>query len=226
MRGHQPDHFTKEQYFQVEIFRATLDSQLHELDRSFSEKRMYLLSTSAKLIPRNKFKSFKGSDICELVKKYQPADFSQQDRYVLEQLKLFVADASNDVGLKDVSTLTDLCQLVVETARDKIYHLIDRLLRLLVTLPVSTASAERAFSSLKIIKTRLHNKMEDGNLANNLVVHIEREIAEKYNFEDILMEVKSMADRKADLQYHSFCSYQLSRRMSLKFPFVVVGWLR
>ena len=41
--------------------------------------------------------------------------------------------------------------------------------------------------------------MEDGNLANNLVVHIEREIAEKYNFEDILMEVKSMADRKADL---------------------------
>ena len=40
--------------------------------------------------------------------------------------------------------------------------------------------------------------MEDGNLANNLVVHIEHEIAEKYNFEDILMEVKSMADWKAD----------------------------
>ena len=74
MRGgharHQPDHFTKEQYFRVEIFRATLDSQLHELDRSFSEKIMDLLSTSAKLIPRNKFKSFKASDICELVKKY------------------------------------------------------------------------------------------------------------------------------------------------------------
>jgi len=138
----------------VEIFRATLDSQLHELDRSFSEKIMELLSTSAKLIPRNKFKSFKGSDICELVEKYYPADFSQQDMYGLEnQLKLFVPDASSDVELKNISTLTDLCQLLVETARDKIYHLIDRLLRLLVTLPVSTASAERAFSSLKIIKT-------------------------------------------------------------------------
>lgn len=56
MRGgrarHQPDHFTKEQYFRVEIFRATLDNQLHELDRRFSEKIMDLLSTSAKLIPR------------------------------------------------------------------------------------------------------------------------------------------------------------------------------
>ncbi|XP_044382616.1 zinc finger protein 862 isoform X1 [Triticum aestivum] len=204
MRGgrarHQPDHFTKEQYFRVEIFRATLDSQLHELDRRFNEKMMDLLSTSATLIPRNKFKSFKGSDICELVKKYYPADFSQQDVYGLEnQLKLFVPDASSDVELKNISILTDLCQLLVETGRDRIYHLIDRLLRLLVTFPVSIASAERAFSSLKIIKTRLRNTMKDENLANNLVVHIEREIAEKYTFEDILAEFKSISDRKADL---------------------------
>ena len=125
MRGgrarHQPDHFTKEQYFEEEIFRATLDNELHELDHSFSEKIMDLQSTSTKLIPRNKFKSFKGSDICELVKKYQPADFSQKDQYLLEQLKLFVADASKDVGLKYVSTLTDLCQLLVETGRDRMY---------------------------------------------------------------------------------------------------------
>ena len=40
--------------------------------------------------------------------------------------------------------------------------------------------------------------MEDDNPANNLVVHIEREIAEKYNFEDILAEFKSISDRKAD----------------------------
>jgi hypothetical protein len=44
-------------------------------------------------------------------------------------------------------------------------NFVDRLLRLLVTLSVSTASAERAFSSLKIIKTRLQNKMEDDFLA-------------------------------------------------------------
>ena len=184
----------------LEIFRGTIDCQLYELDRRFSEKIMDLLSTSATLIPRNKFKSFKGSDVCELVKKYYPADFTQQDRYGFEQqLKPFVVDASNDEELKSISTLTDLCRCLVETGRDAIYNLIVRLLQLLVTLPVSTASAERAFSSLKIIKTRLRNKMEDENLANNLVVHIEREIAEKYNFEAILLEFKSMNDRKADL---------------------------
>jgi hypothetical protein len=46
-----------------------------------------------------------------------------------------------------------------------------------VTLPVSTASTERAFSTFKII--RLHSKMEDGFLANSLLVNIEREITER-----------------------------------------------
>uniref|UniRef100_A0ACD5X541 Uncharacterized protein n=1 Tax=Avena sativa TaxID=4498 RepID=A0ACD5X541_AVESA len=204
MRGgrarHQPDHFTKEQYFRVEVFRATIDCQLHELDRRFNEKIMDLLSTSATLIPRNIFKSFKGSDICGLVKKYYPADFTQQDIYGLEQqLKPFVVDASNDEELKNISTLTNLCHSLVETGRDNIYNLIVRLLQLLVKLPVSTASAERAFSSLKIVKTRLRNKMADENLANNLVVHIEREIAEKYDFEAVLTEFKGKGDQKADL---------------------------
>jgi hypothetical protein len=145
---------------------------------------MDLLSTSATLIPANKFRYFKADDICEMVKKYYPADFTQQEIYGLEQqLKHFVVDAYNDKELKNVSTLTKLCRCLVESGRHSIYNLIDRLLRLLVTLPVSTASAERAFSVLKIVKTRLRNKMEDEFLANSLLVNIEREIAEKYNYE-------------------------------------------
>jgi hypothetical protein len=62
---------------------------------------MDLLSTSASLIPRNRFKSFKDIDIFDLVKKYYPTDFTQQDLYGLEhQLKPFVVDASNDDDLK------------------------------------------------------------------------------------------------------------------------------
>jgi hypothetical protein len=77
--------------------------------------------------------------------------------------------------------------------------LIDRLLRLLITLPVSTASSERAFSSLKIIKTRLRNKIEDDNLANNMLVHIEGAILEDYKYDDVIFDFKSIKDRAADL---------------------------
>jgi hypothetical protein len=196
----QPDCFTKEHYFRVEVFRATLDTQLHELDFRFSEKVIDLLSTSATLIPKNKFRSFKSADICEMVKKYYPADFTQQEIYGLEQqLKHFVVDASNDSELQNVSTLTNLCHSLVETGRHLIYNLIDRLLRLLVTLPVSTASAERAFSTLKIVKTRLRNKMEDDFLANSLLVNIERDITEKYSYEDVLEHFTGAKRRRADL---------------------------
>jgi hypothetical protein len=51
-------------------------------------------------------------------------------------------------------------------------------LHLLVTLPFST-SVEHVFSSINIIKTSLHNKMEDVNLTNNPLVHIEFDILEE-----------------------------------------------
>ena len=128
------------------------------------------------------------------------ADFSQQDIYGLElQLKHCVLNISKDKHLKNVSTLIDLCRCLVETGRRNIFNLIERLLRLLITLLVSTVSAERAFSSMKIIKTRLRNKMEDDHLANNLLVNVEGEILEKYSYEDIIDDFRSMADRKADL---------------------------
>jgi hypothetical protein len=54
-----------------------------------ASKVMDLLSTSATLIPGNKFRGFKASDICEMVKKYYPADFTQQDIYGLQLQLIF-----------------------------------------------------------------------------------------------------------------------------------------
>jgi hypothetical protein len=74
--------------------------------------------------------------------------------------------------------------------------LIDRLFCLLVTLSVSTTSAEHAFSSLKIIKTRLRNKMETDYLDNSLLIHIEGEIMRNYTYNDIVNEFKDLKERK------------------------------
>jgi hypothetical protein len=73
--------------------------------------------------------------------------------------------------------------------------------QLLITLPVSTASVESAFSSMKIIKTRLRNKMEDDYLSNSLLVNIEGEILETYSYEDVIEDFRRKKNRKADLYY-------------------------
>ena len=79
-----------------------------------------------------------------------------------------------------MSSIADLCQGLVETKKSTIYPLVDRLIRLILTLPVFTTTTERSFSAIKIIKTRLYNRMEDDFILNYLIVYIEKDIAEKF----------------------------------------------
>ncbi|XP_066348037.1 uncharacterized protein [Miscanthus floridulus] len=145
------------------------------------------------------FASFNASEVCKMVEKYYPTDFNQQERLELEtQLNHFVIDASSSEELKNITTIAELCRCLVDTGRNVTHNLIDRLLRLLRTLPVSTASAERVFSILKIIKTRLRNKMEDEFLANSLLAHIEGEIARCYSDEDIISVFQDLKKRRVD----------------------------
>jgi hypothetical protein len=52
----------------------------------------------------------------------------------------------------NMSSIDDLYQGLVETEKSTIYPLIDRLIRLILTLPVSTATTERAFSVIRLLK--------------------------------------------------------------------------
>jgi hypothetical protein len=69
-----------------------------------------------------------------------------------------------------------------------------------LTLPVSTATTEQAFSAMKIVKTRLRNLMEDDFLTNYLIVYIEKEIAETFTIDMIIDDFYSMKERRAQLK--------------------------
>ena len=74
---------------------------------------------------------------------------------------------------------------MVELKRDIVFPLAYRLIELALLLLVATASIERAFSTMKIIKTELRNKMSDGWLNDLIVVYIEREIFKGIDLESI-----------------------------------------
>jgi hypothetical protein len=73
--------------------------------------------------------------------------------------------------------IVDLCQGLVETRKSIIYPLIDRLIRLILTLLGSMITTERTFLVIKIVKTRLRIQMDDDFLADYLIVYIEKDIA-------------------------------------------------
>jgi hypothetical protein len=57
----------------------------------------------------------------------------------------------------------------------ELFHLFARLIRLVLTLPVSTRTTKRAFSTKKILKNQLRNKMEDGFFSDCMSLRIERD---------------------------------------------------
>ena len=66
----------------------------------------------------------------------------------------------------------------------------------MLTLPVSTATTERTFLAMKLLKTRLRNRMEDEFLADNMIVYIEKEIVRNFTIEMIMDEFYSMKNRR------------------------------
>jgi hypothetical protein len=49
---------------------------------------------------------------------------------------------------------------------------------------------------MKVVKTRLRNKMNDDFLANNLVIYIEKEISESFSSDLILDDFVSLRSRR------------------------------
>jgi hypothetical protein len=74
---------------------------------------------------------------------------------------------------------------LVKLGKNSSYPMVDKL-RLLLTLPVSTATTERAFSAMKFVKTRLRRKMGDAYLRDYLIVYIKRELAAMICSDDII----------------------------------------
>jgi len=60
----------------VNIFCASIDSQLQELNHRFSEHAVELLILSSALDPRVAREYFRNDDICQLVNKFYPQDFT------------------------------------------------------------------------------------------------------------------------------------------------------
>lgn len=55
----------------------------------------------------------------------------------------------------------DLIKKLVESKKDVLYSLVFLLVKLAMVLPITIVSIERIFSTMKMVKNRLYNRMED-----------------------------------------------------------------
>jgi len=77
--------------------------------------------------------------------------------------------------------------------------LIDKLIRLILTLSIFIGITKQAFSAIKHVKTVFRNKIEDGFLAYFMMIYIERELAENIDSDSIIDEFYSIRHGRVQL---------------------------
>ncbi|KAL9681431.1 hypothetical protein QQ045_013214 [Rhodiola kirilowii] len=195
----QHDVVTNEHYYHFDVFNVIIDVQLMELHDRFTEQTIELLTLSSALDPKNQFKKFDMEKICRLAEKFYPEDFDASEvRALMIQFEHYKHQVVFDKDFQKLYSLAQLCRRLVEADLANLFPLVDRLIRLVLTLPVSTATTERAFSAMKIIKTRLRNKMEDGYLSGCMMLHIEKEYVDNIDSEMVIDHFESIVERNSD----------------------------
>ncbi|GJZ39917.1 zinc finger MYM-type protein 1-like protein, partial [Tanacetum coccineum] len=176
-----------------------VDMQIQEFNDRFSEASTELLRNMACLNPCDSFSQFNTSKLVRLSDLY-PNDFDTVERMELEsQLNLYYANVTKDDSFVDLNGITDLAIMMVKKRKHISYPLVYRLLKLALVLPVATASVERCFSAMKIIKSDLRNRIGQGFLNSCVICGVEREALANVNDEDVIKRFQNMTDRKGHL---------------------------
>ncbi|XP_057526353.1 uncharacterized protein LOC130805588 [Amaranthus tricolor] len=162
-------------HFRVAIFLEVIDLHLQEIDSRFNEKNMELLTCMASLSPRGNFSSFDKERILKLASLYPEECF---DLTALDlQLDVFLDSMQNDERFHDLQDINSLSMMLVKTRRHETFPLIHLLIKLMLILPVATASVERVFSAMTFVKNKSRNSMGDQLVNDCLVTYIEKEVS-------------------------------------------------
>jgi hypothetical protein len=190
---------TEDHHYRVDTFYAALDAINTEMDHRFNEVSTDLLVSFSCLDPRQSFSKFDVEKLARLTDIYD-IDFSISDRgSIRDQLRLFIDHVRRVPDFSGCTDLGSLAMKMVETERHMMFPLVYRLIELALLLPVATASVERVFSVMNIIKTDLRNKIADDWLNDLMICYAEREIFKGLDDEVIMKRFQAIKRRRMNL---------------------------
>jgi len=181
-----------EKFFKVNVFYCVLDIIINQLRSRFSGMNEivsnFIVLQPVTLQTLNDIDlSKKASEFIELYKKDISASFSKE---LLSFRSTFRQEIERSFSIRELADLL----IIKNHFMCSSFPEVCTALILFLTIPITTASAERSFSKLKLIKTYLRNSIGQERLRNLAVLSIENDIAQKLNL-DIIIDV--FAEQKA-----------------------------
>jgi hypothetical protein len=186
-------------HYRAEIFYVLVDKICAEMNHRFSEATTEVLLCFSCLDPSNSFSKFDVNKLARLAEIYD-ADFSDHDRGIIrEQLETYVLQVRRHAAFANCTDIESLATKMIATEKHLVFPLVYKLIELALLVPVSTATVERLFSAMKIIKSKLRNKIADDWFNNLMVCYVERELFRSLEEAIILRRFQNLKTRKMQL---------------------------
>ncbi|CAI8593708.1 unnamed protein product [Vicia faba] len=169
------------------------------MDHRFSEGTNIILDCFSCIDLKNSFSKFDVDKLARLADIYY-AYFSDDDRGTIrDQLKTYVLQVRRNASFSTCEDVQSLAMKMVQTEKYLVFPLVYKLIELTLILSVSTASVERAFSAMKIIKSKLRNKINDVWFNDLMICYTEREIFKSLDDIDIIRTFTAKKSLKGHL---------------------------
>lgn len=183
-----------EESFRIHYFVYIIDQAIGSLERRFEQYKQYE-ETFGFLFTAKKLKSLDAEELktsCNnLEQKLQNNHISDiEGEDLFNELQLLQKHLQEDLHDTTSAILNFL-------KRANCYPTTCLAYRILLTIPITVASAERSFSKLKILKSYLRSTMSQERLNALAVISIEKEFLEKLDYESLIDDFASKNARRS-----------------------------
>lgn len=158
---------------------TVIDDLLADLDARFSDEMITVFRAMKCLSPHDDFGCYCEEDLLTLVQvDHFKGDFTDYERqYIQTEMRQVIFQLRIDFDLEHRSKMKIQDVMIWLTIWHRnVFEVVTRLCILVCVLPVSSASAERNFSGLKLMKTRLRSNMGDDWLDDCLTLYMEKDL--------------------------------------------------
>lgn len=177
--------------FKTEVYFYILDIFVGQFENRFSDfKEMAELFTA--LNPKHFERPDAENKMLQLARFYSE-DVSKPEEIVEEFHSFRALYSELELELKTDAVLPFL----IANDMDRAYPHLTILHRIYKTIPISSASAERSFSRLKLIKSCLRSCMDEARLSNLTLLSVERDI--DIDKEKVVGKFAAMKERRVKL---------------------------
>ena len=180
-------------------FISSLDLLKQETTRRLSKKALEMPLKVEQLllgVINNDFDVY--SSVIQHVTKFYSSDISEdklkREIALVPDMMTCVKQSKDFKNLKTVTSVTTICD-ILSAFPDyaKLFSDYVKLLRIFLTIPVSTATAERSFSALRRLKTYLRSTMGQERLSRVVVLNSHKDFTDK-------IEILEVAQRFVEVE--------------------------